>query len=293
LAMFQKRLGKLREATATIERAKGLAHPLEDLLRPSSFRRTLGTILLDRSDLEYLQGRFDASEQSARQAIDLLDLLKEAAVGDVNPLDPLLWAMAVHYLAIAQREQGKTDDALASHERAVGRLRALVGPKAARGVRFWDQETRRERARTWGGKADRRAAAAADLAEVISGAEKLVEEYPHDPLYRDALAATYLRRGELHLLLGQLGPAAADLEKSLALSRRVIDSYGAQSAYLGTRGQTYVALGRVSFALGKAAEAAERFKNAITVLKKGLEKDPDNVHHRRALEQAEREAAAQ
>jgi tetratricopeptide (TPR) repeat protein len=199
--------------------------------------------------------------------------------------------MAVHYVAIAQREQGKTDDALASHDSAVGRVRALAGPKAGRGVLFWDQETRRERARTWAGIVDRRAAAVNDLAEVIKGAEKLVEEYPHDPLYRDTLAASYLRRGELHVLLGQYEPAAADLDKSLALSRQVIDRYGAQSAYLGTRGLTYLALGRVSVAQGKAAEAAERFKNAITVLKKGLEKDPDNVHHRRALEQAEREAA--
>jgi serine/threonine protein kinase/tetratricopeptide (TPR) repeat protein len=291
-AMFQKRLGKLREATATIDRAKALADALEHELRPlSSYQRTLGTILLDRSDVEYLTGRFDASEQSARQAVALLDRLKDAPAAEANPLDTLLAAMAVHYLALAQREQGKTDEALASHEAAVGRLRALVGPKAGRGVRFWNHETRRERARTWGGKEDRRAAAAEDLAEVVTGAEKLVEEYPHDPLYRDALAATYLRRGELHLLNGQIEPAAADLEKSLALSRRVIDSYGGQSAYLGTRGQTYVALGRVSVAQGKAAEAAERFKNAIIVLKRGLEKDPDNVHHRRALERAEREAA--
>jgi tetratricopeptide (TPR) repeat protein len=199
--------------------------------------------------------------------------------------------MAVHFLAIARREQGMPDAALASHDDAVARVRALRGPKAGRGVRFWDQETRRERAHTWAGVADRRAAAVEDLADVIQVGEKLVEDFPVDPLYRDALAASYLRRGELHLLRGQFGPAAADLDKSLSLSRYLIDHYGAQSAFLGTRGLTYLALGRVSVAQGKAAEAAERFNNAMTVLEKGLEKDPDNVHHRRALELAEREAA--
>ena len=56
-------------------------------------------------------------------------------------------------------------------------------------------------------------------------------------------------------------------------------------------GQTYVALGRLSVTQGRAAEAGERLKNAAAVLKVGLEKDPDNVHHRRALDQAEREVA--
>ena len=135
------------------------------------------------------------------------------------------------------REQGKTDDAVNSHDGAVARVRAPMGPNAGLGAGFWDQETRRERARTWAGIAERRAAAVDDLAEVIQGAEKLVEEYPHDPLYRDALAASYLRRGELRLLLGQVEPAEADLDKSLALSRKVIDSYGAQSQYVGRGGK--------------------------------------------------------
>src|SRR5207237_3606685 len=114
---------------------------------------------------------------------------------------------------------------------------------------------RRERARSWAATVNRRAAAVDDLAEVIQGAEKLVEEYPHDPLYRESLAASYLRRGELHLLLGQIELAAADLVKSRTLSRQVIDRYGQQSAYLATRGQTFLALGRVSVAPGQAADA--------------------------------------
>src|SRR5262249_62301541 len=67
-AMFQKRLGKLREGIATIDRAKALADALADKLRPSSFHRTLGTILLDPSDLEYLLGPVDAAQQSSPQA---------------------------------------------------------------------------------------------------------------------------------------------------------------------------------------------------------------------------------
>jgi eukaryotic-like serine/threonine-protein kinase len=290
-AMFQKRLGRLREATATIDRAQVLVEALEHALPPSSYQRTLGLTLLDRADVEYLLGRFDAAEQSARQARDLLDRLKDAPTGEAYPLDPLFAAMAVHYTAMALREQGKINDALASHDDSVARVRTLLGPKAGRGVVFWDQETRRERARTWARVADRRAAAIDDLAEVIKGAEKLVEDFPLDPLYRDSLAASYLRRGELHLLGGQLGPAAADLEKSLLQSRQLIDHYGKQSAYLGTRGQAYLVQGRLLATQGKAAEAREKLKNAAIVLKMGLDSDPDNIHHRRALDEAEREAA--
>jgi tetratricopeptide (TPR) repeat protein len=288
-AMFQKRLGKLREANVTIDRAKALVVAMEHELTPSSYQRTLGITLLDRAELEYLLGRFDAAEQSARQALGLLDRLKDAA--DAQPIDPLFAAAAVHYTALAQRERGNTDGALASHENAVGRVRALVGPKPGRGLLFWDQETRRERARTWARVADRRAAAVDDLADVISGAEKMVEDFPLDPLYRDGLATSYLRRGELHLLGGQFGLAAADLEKSLLLSKQLVERYPTQSAYLGTRGHTYLTLGRVFVAQGKPAEAGERLKKAAIVFKMGLEQDPDNVHHRRALDQAEREAA--
>jgi serine/threonine protein kinase len=289
-AMFQKLLGKLREAAATIDRAKALTDGLENELSPTSFQRTMGTTLLDRSDLEYMLGRFDAAEQSARAALALLDGLKEAPADNAFPTDPLWVAVAEHFIAIAEREQGKTDDALAWHDKAIGHVRALVGRKPSRGVFYWDQETRRERDRTWARIPDRRAAAVDDLADVIKAAEKLVEEYTHDPHLRDAVAASYLRRGELYLLLGQLGSADEDLEKSLLLSRDVINHYGQQSAYLGTRGQAYLARARLSASQGKPAEAAKMLENAIAVLKRGLEKDPDNALHRLALEQAERAA---
>jgi serine/threonine-protein kinase len=289
-AMFHKRVGRLLEATAALDRAAGLAEGLHGQLNESSYQRTRGTILLDRADVEHLRGQFAAAEQSARQAVDLLDLLKGAPSKQASPLDPLLAAMAVHLLALSQREQGKTTEALESHEDAVGRVRALTGPKAGRGVRYWDHEARRERAKTWASLADRRAAAVEDLDGVIQGAEKLVEDYPHDPLVKDGLAVAYLRRGELCLLLGQMGPAAADLDKSLALSRQVIDRYGEMSAYLGTRGQTFLALGRLAVASGKPVEAAERFKNAASVFRIALRQDPENYHHRRTADEIERES---
>jgi tetratricopeptide (TPR) repeat protein len=288
-AMFHKRSGRLMEATAALDRAKALAEGLHGQLYESSYQRTLGTILLDRGDVEYLRGQFAAVEQSARQAVDVLDLLKGAPPEQANPLDPLLATMAVHFLALAQREQGKTTEAMKSHDDAVGRVQALAGPKAGRGVIFWDHETRRERAKTWAEVADRREAATDDLGTVIRGAEKLAEDYPHTPLYQDGLAEAYLRRGELYRHLGQLGPAEADLARSLAVSRQLIDRHGALSAYLGTRGQTYLALGRVSVANGKPIEVAERFKNAATVFRIALQRDPENYHHRRAADEIERE----
>jgi serine/threonine protein kinase/tetratricopeptide (TPR) repeat protein len=290
-AMFQKLRGKLREATAALDRAQALADGLKGLLPESSYRRTLGTILIDRFDVEYLRGQFKAAEQSARRALDLLDRLKEAPTAETKLLDPLWATIAVHELAMAQRELGKTKEALESHEDAVARSKALAGPKAPRTMLFWEQDTRRERARTWADVPDRRSAGVEDLADVIKGAEKLVEEYPHAPLYRDALAVAYLRRGELLALLEQLPAAAADLDNSLKISRHVIDHYGQQSAYLRTRGLGYLALGRVLLAQQKSAEAAKQFGYATRVFQVAAERDPDNVHHRLGLEQAERAAA--
>src|SRR5262249_59157587 len=107
----------------------------------------------------------------------------------------------------------------------------------------------------------------------------------------DGLAASSVRRGDLHLLLEQFGPAAADIQKSLDLSRYVLDHYGSQSAYVETRGYTYLAQGRLLAAQGKADDAQETFKIAVKVMRIGLNKDPDNVHHRRGLDQPERGAA--
>ena len=167
-------------------------------------------------------------------------------------------------------------------------MRVLAGPKATRDERYWDCEARRERARTTVALPERRAAAVAELAEVIPSAKKLTEEYPLVALYRGGLAETHLYRGELLLSLDQPEPATAELTKSLAVSRELLDRHGNLSKSILIRGNTYLALGRARAAAGKRDEAIGHWKTAAKVFVIALKNDPDNFHHRRGLLEAER-----
>jgi tetratricopeptide (TPR) repeat protein len=291
-ATLQKRTGKLRDAAATMQRVTELAEGLKDKVTEPSYRRTLGTALIERADVEYLRGEFAAAEASARQAVELLDGLLGASVGQANPLDSLLAAIAVTDLAMALRELGRTDDARKAHDDAVRRLDALGGAKGVRNVRHYYHRLRVERAVTWGRTADRRTDAVDDLGGVIEGEEKLAAEFPPVAAYKEVLAAAYLHRGVLLKETGRFGPAEADLNKALTITRELVDRYGQLPDHVGLRGQSYLALGRLSVADGKPAEAAVRFANAVSVLQIAYRKAPDNHRIRRGLEEAEREAMA-
>jgi hypothetical protein len=124
--------------------------------------------------------------------------------------------------------------------------------------------------------------------EVARIAEKLVDDYPQVAFYREKLADAYLLRGELLTRLGQLVPAAAELAKSLAVSRVLLDRFGVLSDSMLVRGRTFLAIGRNRAAAGKNDEAIANWKNAAKVFELALKIDPENVHHRRGLEDAER-----
>jgi tetratricopeptide (TPR) repeat protein len=287
--MLEKRMGKLRAAAATLDQAGQLAEGPQGTLAISSVCRTRAMIELDRSTIAFALGQFADAARFAGQAGELFDLLKTAPAGERLAIDPLFAAIAASRVAVARRELGQTELARTAHDDAVARVKALDGPKATRDVRYWDCEARRERTRTAAAVPERRAAAAQDLVEVIRGLEKLMEEYPNAAFYREAVAAAYLGRGELLLLLGQPEAATAELTKSLAVSRELIDKFGVLSASLLVRGQTFLALGRARAAAGKPAEAADQWTKAAKVFEIALKVDPDNFHHRRGAAEAERE----
>jgi tetratricopeptide (TPR) repeat protein len=288
-AMLEKGMGKLKAAAATLDQAWQLAQGPQGNLNLSAVRRTRAMIDLDRSAIARALGRFEDTIRFAGQAGELFDQLKTIPAGERLIVDPLFAVIAVNRVAVARRELGQTEDALKAHEDAVTRMNALTGPKATRDFRFWDAEVRRDRARTAAAVPGRRAAAAKDLVEVIRAHEKLMEDYPNVGFYREAVAAAYLDRGELLLLLGQPEPATAELSKSLALSRELLDKFGVLSASMLVRGQTFLALGRARAAAGKPGEATEQWTKAAKVFELALKIDPDNFHHRRGFAEAERE----
>jgi tetratricopeptide (TPR) repeat protein len=251
------------------------------------FRRSIAVILNDRTDVVYRLGQFDEAATLAKRAGELFDQLKDLPAKQKNTFDPLYAAMTAHRRALALRELGKTAEALAAHEDAVARMKALLGPKANRDLRYWDCETRRERARTAAAMPERREAAAEDLVEVIRTMETLVAENPQIAFYRESLAAAYLRRGELLFLLNKLEPATAVLEKSMPVSRELLDRFGPLTGSVLVRGQTYLALGKVHAAARKTEDAVADWKNAVQVFGVGVKSDPDNFQHRRGLAEAQ------
>jgi eukaryotic-like serine/threonine-protein kinase len=288
---IEKVLGKMQEASATLDRALKLAEGPQGKLPDSSHRRTLALIVSDQADLAYLLGRFDDAAQLSGRGALLLDQLKTAPANERLYIDAVYAAIAVNRIALSRREIGSTADAVAAHDDAVARMKALVGPKATRDVRYWDCEVRRERARTAVAVPEQREAALADLAELIPTSEKLAEEYPQVHFYEAGLASIYLYRGELLLALEQPEPAAAELMKSLAVSRMLLDRHGVLTRSMLIRGNTFLALGRARAAARNKSEALAFWKNAATVFEIALRIDPDNFYHKRGLADARRKLA--
>ena len=310
---LERRMGRLKEAAATLVQAAELAESLpglnferyyrktmakykiEDseiaktrrLFENFAFNKTLGWILVDRAKVAYYRGLFEDSAKSASRASALLDQLKNAPPELGHAIDPVLAVIALNQLAIARRELGQTTEALAAHDDAVARTKSMTGPAASRDEQYWGSEVRRERARTAAVVPERRAVEANNLVEVSRVFEKMIDDYPQTAFYRESLAATYLLRGELLMLLGQLESAAAELQKSLTVSRELLDRFGVLSDSMLVRGRTFLAIGRVRAAAGKNDEAVANWKNAAKVFELALKIDPDNVHHRRGFAEAE------
>ncbi len=313
LGVLERLMGKLTTSAATLDRAVKLAESLPSMNFDSYFQKTmgkyqfndsqmadnrrrfenfayhktLGWIEVDRGRTAYYRGLLDDSARLEGRASQLLDQLKLGPDKLRQSIDPLLAVIALNYMAVARRELGQTKEALAIHEDTVARMKPLTGPGSSRDEVFWGAEVRRALAQTASILPERRAALANELVDVARTMEKLVEDYPQVAFYREKLADTYLLRGELLTLLGQLEPAAAELAKSLAVSRILIDRFGVLSDSMLVRGRTFLAIGRHRAAAGKNDEAVTNWKNAAKVFELALKIDPENVHHRRGQKEAE------
>jgi tetratricopeptide (TPR) repeat protein/tRNA A-37 threonylcarbamoyl transferase component Bud32 len=290
-ALLQKRTGKLREATAALDRAANLAEGLKGQIPEPSFRRTLGMILLDRANVEARRGVFDAAEGSARRAEELLDGLKAAPSGQRNPLDPLLAAIALLERATALREMNRTKEAMAVYDTVVARLDAELKAMENRDVRHFSYMARVERAVLWARDPEKTSATAQEVGKLIEGAEKFIAEFPRVAVYSEVLVTAYLCQGELLAAEGRHELANDILNKALMLTRDLVDRHGQMPDHVGLRARVYLFLGRTAIARGKREEAATLLGNAASVFKIARRKDPDNVRHRRGLEEAEQALA--
>ncbi len=141
-AMLEKRMGKLKEAAATLDRAVGLLEGTPVSGEETPYRRTLtlGLIELDLAEIAYRRGQFDDFAKVAARASERLDGLKTARPAERISVEPLFAAIAVRRKAMALREVGKLLEALAAHEDAVARMKGLGGPTVGRDILFEDCE---------------------------------------------------------------------------------------------------------------------------------------------------------
>ncbi len=284
-AMLEKRMGKLKEAATTLDCSIGVLEGTAISGRESTYQRTftIAVIELDRADVAHRRGQFEDSSKYASRAAEMFESLKAEPAALRIGAEPLYAAIAARRRAVALRELGNAAEAITLNDDSVSRMKALGGPNATRDVIFHDCEVRRERGLTARGIADRRALAVDDLGEVIKIGEKIVNDYPQVGFYREGLAADYLCRAELLILLGRHDDAATDLAKSLLVSRELLNRHGPLSDSLLVRARTYLAFGKARSAAGKNDEALGHWKNAITIFELALKTDPDNVHHQRGL----------
>ena len=92
-------MGKVQDATVTLNRALKLAEDPRGKPSASAYRRTLAMIVTDLADLAYFQGRFDDSAQLSSRVVELLDQLRTALVAERISVDPLYAAMAINRIA--------------------------------------------------------------------------------------------------------------------------------------------------------------------------------------------------
>jgi serine/threonine-protein kinase len=290
-ATVQKRGGRLRAAAATLDRSAALAEEVRDRVPPSSYQRTLATTLLDRAEVEYRLGNFAAAERAAGRSVELYDALKAAPRYLAKPVDPNLAALAVLTRGAALRELGDQREALEVLDDALSRAQALQGTGNPRDVRHLLNKTRLARAATRSRAKDAVADAVRELDQVVEGADKLAADFPQTTLYKEVLGDALVWRGQLTAGSAP-AQAAADFERALTITRELIDKHGEQVDHIALRGRAYLGKGRLLLGEGKKPEAGTTFDLAVTVFRIASQRDPDNFHIRRGLQQAEEEARA-
>jgi tetratricopeptide (TPR) repeat protein len=286
---FLQRFGRSQEA-AQLE--ADTVRLFEELLRDhpneARYRRTVANLLMARSDREMQVGRLAESEQAARRSAELYARLAETAGTAPEPLDPLFHAMAEHNLALALREQGRTDEALAAHGRAVERMAGMVKVTNSRDAWSFYHRVRTERAWTLGRVSGQAAAAVADLEGAIAGWDKLIKQLGENPVDLERKAVAGLYCGRLRLRAGQREAAAKDLAAAAAVLEKLVARQPKVPAYRYDLGRVYTALGQAAGPPG----AAGWYGKAREMLEAATRQDPENVPYRQAVQELDALTAA-
>jgi tetratricopeptide (TPR) repeat protein len=284
-SQFLQRLGRNQAAARMMDDTIRL---FEDLLRShpkeAKYQRHVALLLMGRSDRELQLGRLSESEQSARRSAALYTQLAELAGSRPEPIDPLFHAMAEHNLAVALREQGRIDEALAAHDRAVARMTGMTKVSNSRDAWSFYHRVRTERAWTMGQLAGRAAAAIADLQSAILGWDRLIKQMKENPvdLQRKGVAGFYC--GRLRALGGQRDAAVKDLTAAAQIQEGLVKKQAQIPGYRYDLGRTYTALGQLA---GDSQAAAGWYRKAREMLDPALQRNPENYLYRQAQKEVD------
>jgi serine/threonine protein kinase len=277
---FLQRLGRYRAAA---KMADDTIRVFEDLLRAHpnepKYQRQVAHLLMNRSDRELQVGRLAESEQAARRSAALYSRLVDVPGSRLEPIDPLFHAMAEHNLALALREQGRTDEALKAHDRAVERMAGMTKVSNSRDAWSFYHRVRTERAWTMGRFPGRAPAAIADLKSAILGWDQLIKQTKETPvdLQRKGVATFYC--GGLEALIGRRDAALKDVSAAAKIQEGLVKKQAQIPGYRYDLGRTYTALGQLANELGLAAAW---YRKAREMLESAVQRYPENYLYRKA-----------
>jgi tetratricopeptide (TPR) repeat protein len=281
-SLLLKTLGRLKESAECLE---GPIQWTEEYRRGApndpNLTATLAMMLLDRAELDYLLGRFAETERHARRSTELFAQSADRAADPPNSLGALFRGMGEIRLAIALRELGRFDDALAVHDRVVERFAGIIKlPFDNRHFLLEYHRAQAERASTLARMSNRRASGLADLDSAVVGFEKLAKQFPQFPANPRSQGMATLYRGRLKALLEQREAAAKDLNAAAQIFESLVGKYKDVPVYRSFLGQTYVALGKLDV---DPKKRTEWYRKAREMLAAAVQRSPENALDRKEL----------
>ncbi|MFL5340941.1 MAG: protein kinase domain-containing protein [Gemmataceae bacterium] len=282
-ALLLKTLGRLKESTEILE--VSIRHLDQkwraDPKNPES-QQTLAMMLLDRAELDFALGRFADAERHARRSMELYAQSADAAAASPEKLAPLFHGMAELRLAMALRELGRLDDALAVHDQALGRLAGFMKlqNESARSYTFEYHRAQAERGWTSARMSNRHATGLADLDSAVAGFEKLAKQFPQFPAYLRSQGMGTLYRGRLKAIMGRPEAAGQDLNAAVKIFENLVAKFPDVPVYRSFLGQSYIALGQLD---RDPMTATRWYRQAREMLDGAVQRSPENAQDRKAL----------
>jgi serine/threonine-protein kinase len=282
------KVGRLSDGAAALDRSVAIARRLQAAYPGHApYMRTLAISLLNLSGNYHSQGRFAESLAHAEEAVELMRRLPAAAVGPAHPYDGLHLAIMQLHVGIAQRELGRSRDALATHSQTLEQLKKLLGPGDNRDVQHYLGRALVEHGRTLLELKERLPQAEADFTQAIQIWEDLQKRFADSPLYREFRSGAYEARARARTGAGHPGPADEDLARAQTILVELVKKFPEVPRYHGRLGRVYAARGRLALGRGDARQADGLLANAILALGRSLKGAPEQVHDRIALKEAE------